>query len=333
MTRTLFCRGTAILLLLVFSGICSGQTFSKGGMSADDVAKYLSELDARSKVLPSDPTLIYMQISWVDRELSQMDRLKQRAEETANEMEQELDSFKQRWKRANSAIGDIASEGTIATSELSSAMGSLCRCLNELSSWGGIRYQDCFANADQILESPLVAQLVAGERPIGSKWAELVKLLRGQELSQNMQSLTEYMEKHREAMARETKQLCDNLAKVEEGLAEYKEKLHEAQRDMKVKSSLAGALPWVVLALGLLCVGVILATRLFPENVMLEWAASGQVIQLVSVLLLLTAIMALGLAGLLTERTIGTLLGGVGGYVLSQGVGRIAARRAKQSEE
>lgn len=38
--------------------------------------------------------------------------------------------------------------------------------------------------------------------------------------------------------------------------------------------------------------------------------------------------MALGLAGLLTENTLGTLLGGIGGYVLSQGIGRSAARAA-----
>jgi hypothetical protein len=46
-------------------------------------------------------------------------------------------------------------------------------------------------------------------------------------------------------------------------------------------------------------------------------------------MILLTVIMALGLAGILKENTLGTLLGGIGGYVLSQGVGKAAAEAVK----
>lgn len=41
----------------------------------------------------------------------------------------------------------------------------------------------------------------------------------------------------------------------------------------------------------------------------------------------------LGLSGVLNEDTLGTLLGGIGGYVLSQGVGRAAAHRAQQNSQ
>jgi membrane protein YqaA with SNARE-associated domain len=58
----------------------------------------------------------------------------------------------------------------------------------------------------------------------------------------------------------------------------------------------------------------------------MEWVASGQVIQFTTVMILLSALMALGLTQILTEQTLGTLLGGLAGYVLAQGVGRATAR-------
>jgi hypothetical protein len=43
--------------------------------------------------------------------------------------------------------------------------------------------------------------------------------------------------------------------------------------------------------------------------------------------------MGLGLSGIIQETTLGTLLGGLGGYVLSQGVGRAAEHGAKKKEQ
>jgi hypothetical protein len=48
------------------------------------------------------------------------------------------------------------------------------------------------------------------------------------------------------------------------------------------------------------------------------------------VMILLSVVMALGLAGILKENTLGTLLGGIAGYVLSQGVGKAAAAAVTQ---
>jgi membrane protein YqaA with SNARE-associated domain len=50
-------------------------------------------------------------------------------------------------------------------------------------------------------------------------------------------------------------------------------------------------------------------------------------------MILLSVIMALGLAGILKENTLGTLLGGIAGYVLAQGVGRAAAREVSRERE
>lgn len=87
-------------------------------------------------------------------------------------------------------------------------------------------------------------------------------------------------------------------------------------------------LKWLVLILGILSVLVMLIVRTFPQELQSEWVGSGQVIQFMTVLVLLIAILSLGINGILKENTLGTLLGGIGGYVLAQGVGRAAARSA-----
>lgn len=87
-------------------------------------------------------------------------------------------------------------------------------------------------------------------------------------------------------------------------------------------------LKWLVLILGVLSVMVMLIVRTFPVELQTEWVASGQVIQFMTVLIILIAILSLGINGILKEETLGTLLGGIGGYVLAQGVGRAALRNA-----
>ena len=60
----------------------------------------------------------------------------------------------------------------------------------------------------------------------------------------------------------------------------------------------------------------------------MEWVASGQVIQFASVMVLLIVVASLGILHILEKEGIGTLLGAIAGYVLSQGVGRAATRAA-----
>jgi len=80
--------------------------------------------------------------------------------------------------------------------------------------------------------------------------------------------------------------------------------------------------------LALFGVAAIFLVRFFPEAVQVEWVVSGQVIQLLTVVTLLLIILCLALTSIIKEETIGTLLGGIGGYVLSQGIGRAAGRAA-----
>jgi hypothetical protein len=85
-------------------------------------------------------------------------------------------------------------------------------------------------------------------------------------------------------------------------------------------------LPKLILIIAGAAIVIILVVRLFSVELQMEWVASGQVLQFTTVMILLSALMALGLTGILKEQVLGTLLGGIAGYVLAQGVGRATAR-------
>lgn len=98
------------------------------------------------------------------------------------------------------------------------------------------------------------------------------------------------------------------------------------------KESAFQTLPWIVIEFFGFAVIVMLMVGMFPERVQREWLGSGQAIQLMTVSILVISILGLGLAGILRDNSLGALLGGVAGYVLSQGVGVAAESRRRQQE-
>ncbi|MFP9115521.1 hypothetical protein ACLI1A_16400 [Flavobacterium sp. RHBU_3] len=143
--------------------------------------------------------------------------------------------------------------------------------------------------------------------------------------------LNNFIESRRKEIAKKIKETEDKIAALgllEQEINNYNIKLNEAWQKANTKMSLQTNLYLMILVIGLLSIATIGIIRWFPDTVMKEWVESGQVIQFVTVMILLSVIMSLGLAGLLGENTLGTLLGGIGGYVLSQGVGRAAAKAA-----
>jgi hypothetical protein len=70
---------------------------------------------------------------------------------------------------------------------------------------------------------------------------------------------------------------------------------------------------------------------LFPEKLQSELIISGQLIQFPIVMILLVVVVVLGLSSILDDKTLGTLLGGIAGYVLSQGIGRAASRETERA--
>jgi hypothetical protein len=92
--------------------------------------------------------------------------------------------------------------------------------------------------------------------------------------------------------------------------------------DLITQGEISSSLKWIIsLFVGSVCV-IVLLISFFKESIQSEWVASGQVIQFSTATLLLIVIFALALSGKLSSETTATLLGAVGGYVLSQGVGK-----------
>jgi hypothetical protein len=104
-----------------------------------------------------------------------------------------------------------------------------------------------------------------------------------------------------------------------------------AQRDDAIGSqttirNITAALPYILAIIAGFALAIMILMYFYKEDIQMEWVASGQVTQFVTVMILLSALMVLGLTGVLHEQVLGTLLGGVAGYVLAQGIGRAAAR-------
>lgn len=144
-----------------------------------------------------------------------------------------------------------------------------------------------------------------------------------QVLSGVQKSLTDFLTTQTNMATAEAKYL-DALKKRR---AAVQDKLNASQPAFQIGSNL-----WLLLSiLAGASVATILGIKLFDPELQMEWVASGQVIQFVTVMILLSVVLALGLSSILKENTLGTLLGGIAGYVLAQGVGRSAARDVSRS--
>ena len=141
------------------------------------------------------------------------------------------------------------------------------------------------------------------------------------------QVLLSYLENKRKDI--ETRK--SQVAQLIEALQKRRAALSDNINKVSAQGDILNRLWLIILAIGLLSIGTIFVIKLFTPELQIEWVSSGQVIQFVTVMILLTVIMALGLASILKENTLGTLLGGIAGYVLSQGVGRAAASAVTRS--
>jgi hypothetical protein len=86
--------------------------------------------------------------------------------------------------------------------------------------------------------------------------------------------------------------------------------------------TIAGNLGWIIAAFCTFAIVIFLILMKFPDGSRMELIQSGQMIQFATVMVLLIIICVLGMSKFITDSTLGTLLGGISGYVLSQGVGR-----------
>lgn len=158
----------------------------------------------------------------------------------------------------------------------------------------------CERYPDQAAFDPMISQINAAFAIGSNRLAKQIATLREQ--SPRAKNLAQAWEKYRDSLL---KTIEDQSAPV---------------------NKVADQLGWII---GVFCVfGILMfvSLKVFTADVQLELVASGQVIQFATVMVLLIVICVLGMSKLLTENTLGTLLGGIGGYVLSQGIGRAASR-------
>lgn len=133
------------------------------------------------------------------------------------------------------------------------------------------------------------------------------------------------------AYATSSKQAQETANQLLDKLKQRRGAIQQKMNSQTSQLAISGSLWIIMIVIGAASVGTILVVKLFSETIQLEWVSSGQVIQFVTVMILLSVIMALGLSSILHEDTLGTLLGGVAGYVLAQGVGRAVARDVAKS--
>jgi hypothetical protein len=117
---------------------------------------------------------------------------------------------------------------------------------------------------------------------------------------------------------------------LQRALGELEERKHEIVTQMSnevASARVAAIMPWILVIIFTLGMAMMFGVRLFSPAIQSELVGSGQLVQFVTILILFGALLALGLADKLQEQTLGTLLGGLAGYVLSQGIGQ----RVRQS--
>jgi len=136
------------------------------------------------------------------------------------------------------------------------------------------------------------------------------------------------------ARLKENADLASEVTTQARQLSDLLKKRREAVQAKLSKQSTKNELTdklWLALGvIGAFSIGMLFMVRQFDTSIQIEWVASGQVIQFATVMILLSVVMALGLSGILKEESLGTLLGGIAGYVLAQGVGRAAAREVSR---
>jgi hypothetical protein len=123
----------------------------------------------------------------------------------------------------------------------------------------------------------------------------------------------------------------DDLRRERDEQQTRKHQIVEEMSNQVASARVSRTMPYILIiifALGVIMLG---AGRLFSPEIQSELICSGQLVQYATILILFGALIALGLADKLQEQTLAALLGGLAGYVLSQGVGQKDQRATLQT--
>jgi hypothetical protein len=294
----ILCFVLALVLFYCVSGL------TQDGSTTTAISSRIAELTPPDKDIPDNPIVLADEIRQINEELDE-------ARKSEDSLDKQIKSLNQNKDRATKALQDIAALNCDASpSNLSSLIDDIDRVSRPLSN-----------PLDDDTTSPWASVSVRDIRNLSPK--DQCEKLRA--ITSDPDLLT-FIDK-------EQNQLTD-VKKETDGLVEALQKRRAAlvthNQAAETKQDIFQYL-WVIIGvIGLLSIGTIFVIKTFTPELQQQWVASGQVIQFVTVMILLSVIMALGLASILKENTLGTLLGGIAGYVLSQGVGRAAAQAVKE---
>ncbi len=293
-------------LILVLSPFCLSSLIaeSQAPLNSADIKARTDAL--KDKKIPENQIELSDELRRIDDELAHArtelakhdtaDKALVEAKDSATTLFQDIDALD--CAKVGGTVTEAAKLGEIANSILKAAPGS-----TETNPWAAISLGN-----NQKLSAPQQCQNLKTVTDASKR-----------------QSLLGFIDDRRKENEVNTAQLSTFIEELQKRRSALLEHVSAATAQTKVGDDL-----WILIGIiGLLSVGTIVAVRAFPADIQAQWVGSGQVIQFVTVMILLTVIMALGLAGILKENTLGTLLGGIGGYVLSQGVGKAAAEAVK----
>jgi hypothetical protein len=140
-----------------------------------------------------------------------------------------------------------------------------------------------------------------------------------------------------QTLADKHERLSTRLAAKKQDRSRVEFRIRKIQDALRARGSASTSaiakLPWLVGLLGLFSLAIMVMVQRFRESIQKEWIASGQVIQFMTVTVLVTVVLILGLANAIRSEALGTLLGGVAGYVLSQGIARRMELRDKNARD
>lgn len=298
--RTLFiiCSVAALVLFFSVSGLTQGDS------KPTAISSRIAELTPPDKDIPDNPIVLADEIRQINEELDE-------TRKSEDSLQRQIKSLNSTKDRANKALQEIVSlDCNASPANLPSLMDEIDRVARPLanpldddtiSPWANVSTRDIRTLAPKEQCEKLKAMTADPDLAtfIDKQQSQLV------DLKNVTDQLLEALQKRRAALVTN-----NQVAETKQDIFQYL---------------------WIIIGvIGLLSIGTIFVIKSFPPELQQQWVASGQVIQFVTVMILLSVIMALGLASILKENTLGTLLGGIAGYVLSQGVGRAAAQAVKE---
>lgn len=283
--------------------------YSVSGLTQEDsrptaISSRIAELTPPDKDVPDNPIVLADEIRQINEELDE-------TRKSEDSLQRQIKSLNSTKDRANKTLQEIVNlDCNASPANLPSLMDELDRVARPLA-------------------NPLDDETI-------SPWANVstrdIRTLSPKDQCEKLKTITAdpdlatFIDKQQTQLA-ELKNVTDQLL---EALQKRRAALVTHNQVAETKQDIFQYL-WVIIGvIGLLSIGTIFVIKSFPPELQQQWVASGQVIQFVTVMILLSVIMALGLASILKENTLGTLLGGIAGYVLSQGVGRAAAQAVKE---